>query len=304
MVAAAVAAARGADAIVLVLGLDQQLEAEQLDRFNVTLPDAQQTLFDAVAAATAGTGARLIVVLVHGGFLAIPGIAATADAIVDALYPGVRGGEAVADALFGAFSPGGKMPYSTYLPSYAAMFNFTNMSVAAPQTYVAANGSAATTPGGRTYRYYTGGDMIWPFGWGLSYTNFSLAWAGTPPPPALTLTPAAPTAVVEVELANVGSVAGDEVVQVYAEPQPGSFAARPPPFTPVRSLVAFARRSLAAGGRAALRFDLNATDAFALTAGDGSRAPINGGAFSLVVCTGPATPDVALRVAVQLQGWP
>jgi len=304
MVAAAVAAARGADAVVLVLGLDQQLEAEQLDRFNVTLPDAQQTLFDAVAAATAGTGARLIVVLVHGGFLAIPGIAATADAIVDALYPGVRGGEAVADALFGAFSPGGKMPYSTYLPSYAAMFNFTNMSVAAPQTYVAANGSAATTPGGRTYRYYTGGDMIWPFGWGLSYTNFSLAWAGTPPPPALTLTPAAPTAVVEVELANVGSVAGDEVVQVYAEPQPGSFAARPPPFTPVRSLVAFARRSLAAGGRAALRFDLNATDAFALTAGDGSRAPINGGAFSLVVCTGPATPDVALRVAVQLQGWP
>jgi hypothetical protein len=302
--AAAVAAARGADAAVLVLGLDQTQEREQLDRFNITLPHAQQELFDAVAAAVVGTPTRLVVVLVHGGMLAIPAVAARADAILDSLYPGVRGGEAVAGALFGAFSPGGKMPYTTYAPSYAAMYNFTNMSMAAPQTYLAPDGSARTTPGGRTYRYYTGGDEVWPCFFGLSYTNFSLAWAGGAPPAEFTLTPAAPNASVSVRLTNVGTLAGDEVVFVFAEPAAGSFAARPPPYLPTRSLVGFARRSLPAGGGAILTFELAAEDAFALTQGGGSRAPVNGGAFTLVVGTGPAQPHVALSVGAKLQGWP
>lgn len=304
MIAAAVAAARGADAAVLCLGLDQTQEREQLDRYNITLPAAQQALFDAVAAALEGSATRLIVVLVHGGMLAVPAIKARADAILDALYPGVRGGEAVADALFGAFSPGGKMPYTTYAPTYAAQYNFTNMSIAAPQAYIAEDGSEQMTPGGRTYRYYRGGDELWPFAFGLSYTNFTLAWAPPAPPATLTLTPAAPNASVAVVLANAGTLDGDEVVFLFAEPTPGSFAARPPPFTPVRSLVAFARRSLSAGGRATLTFDLTAVDAFALTQDDGSRAPIDGGAFTLVVSTGPAQPNISVAIAVRTVGWP
>ncbi len=302
--AAAVAAARGADAAVLVLGLDQSLEREQLDRYNISLPAAQQALFDAVADAVAGTRTKLVVVLVHGGMLAAPAIAARADAVLDALYPGVRGGEAVADALFGVFSPGGKMPYTTYAPAYAAMYNFTNMSIAAPQAYVAADGSARVTPGGRTYRYYAGGDELWPCFWGLSYTNFSLSWATPQPPAPLTLTPAAPNATLTVVLENVGARDGDEVVLLFAVPVAGTFGARPPPFLPARSLVGFARRSLAAGGRATLAFQVAAEDALALTQADGSRAPINGGAFSLAVGTGPAQPAVALSVEVRLQGWP
>jgi hypothetical protein len=240
--------------------------------------------------------------------LTIPSVAARAGAILDALYPGVRGGEAVADALFGAFSPGGKMPYTTYAPSYAGMYNFTNMSIAAPQAYVDANGAARVTPGGRTYRYYAGGDAggedpLWPCFWGLSYTNFSLAWAAPPQAP-LTLSPASPNATLTVVLTNVGGRDGDEVVLLFAEPVAGTFAAAPPPFLPRRSLVGFARRSLAAGARAEVSFVVAAPDALALTQADGSRAPVDGGVFRLVVGTGPAQPDVALAVEARLQGWP
>ena len=304
MLAAAVQAAQAADAVVLCLGLDQTLEREQLDRYNITLPASQQALFDAVGAALTGTLTPLIVVLVHGGALAVPEIKARADAILDALYPGVRGGEAIADALFGSFSPGGKTIYSTYAPSYASMFNFTNMSIAAPQSYVGADGRTQDTPGGRTYRYYAGGDELWPFGFGLSYTNFSLAWAQTPPPTAVTLTPAAPGLNVTVVLQNTGEVIGDEVVQLYAVPTAGSFAARPPPFTPLSSLVGFTRQSLAPGVRVELFFSLAAADAFALTQADGSRAPVDGGAFTLHIGTGPGQPQVGLDLPVRLQGWP
>jgi len=104
--AEAVAAAGAADAVVLVLGLDQTLEREQLDRFNMTLPDAQMQLFRALRAAGAGAGSKpLVVVLVHGGALAIAEVKAGSSAIIDALYPGVTGGSAVADAIFGLFSP-------------------------------------------------------------------------------------------------------------------------------------------------------------------------------------------------------
>ena len=79
---------------------------EQLDRFNMTLPDAQIQLFRALRAAGAGAGSKpLVVVLVHGGALAIAEVKAGSSAIIDALYPGVTGGSAVADAIFGLFSP-------------------------------------------------------------------------------------------------------------------------------------------------------------------------------------------------------
>lgn len=307
LLAQAVAAARGAEAVVLCLGLDQTLEREQLDRYNITLPAAQDELLLAVAGALEGSGTPLITVLVHGGFLAAVNVKARSSAIIDALYPGVRGGEALAGALFGAFSPGGKMPYTTYAPAYAAMYNFTSMDIARPQSYTdAATGRSASSPGGRTYRYYSGGDELWPFGWGLSYTNFSLAWGGGSPPmpPATTLTPASSTLQASIRLTNVGSMAGDEVVLVFAIPKPGTFAARQPPFVPLQSLVGFARASLQPGGSAVLAFNLSAQEAFALTQEDGSRAPIDGGQFTLRFGTGPAHMELALDVHVELQGWP
>jgi len=306
LLASAVAAAKTSDAVVLCLGLDQTLEREQLDRYTVTLPLAQQELFAAIASVLVEGGAPLLVVLVHGGFLAAREVKAGADALIDALYPGVRGGEAIADALFGAFSPGGKMPYTTYPPEYATMYNFTSMDIAAPQTYVDSQGRNATTPGGRTYRYYTGTDeleALWPFGWGLSYTRFSLDFSSSPPPTQVTLTPSSSSLSFTVNLTNVGACAGDEVVLLFAQPIPGTFSVRPPPFSPVRSLVGFSRASLLPGAHTSLSFNLSALEAFASTQEDGSRAPIDGGKFILNIGTGPAHPEVSLNLTVILLGW-
>jgi beta-glucosidase-like glycosyl hydrolase len=306
MLAAAVAAAQAADAVVAVLGLDQTLEREQLDRWNMTLPAAQQALFAALAAALAGTGKPLVVVLVHGGALAIPEVKAGADAIVDALYPGVTAGVPVADLLFGVYSPGGKLPYTVYDTDYQYAYNFSNMSLAAPQAYTdPATGEQRMSPGGRTYRYFEG-EPLWPFAFGLSYCNWTLAWsAGGAPPPSVTLSPAAAAVNFSVALAMAGAPAGvasgDEVVMVFVEPDRASLAPQPPPFVPLRSLVGFARRSLAPGGAAAdAGFSLEAADAFALTSADGSRAPLDGARFVVRVCLGPGRGgDLTFNVTLQ-----
>ena len=262
MLAAAAAAASAADATVLVLGLDQTLEREQLDRYdNISLPAAQAALLDAVAAAAR----TLIVVLVHGGALDVATLAGGADAMLDALYPGVTGGAAVADALFGAYNPGGKLPYTVYVDSeYSPLYNFTSMAIAAPQ---------GNSTGGRTYRYHTGSPTF-PFGFGLSYTDFSLAWASPPPAPAI-LSPAAPNLTLSVSVRNIGDVAGDEVPQLYVAATRGSCAPTAPTYIPLRSLRGFERVSLAPGDDATVEFGLRAADDLRLTRDDGSQAVLN-----------------------------
>ena len=302
LLAAAVASAAAADAVVLVLGLDQSLEREQLDRYNTTLPPAQSELFAAVAAAAAATGAPLCVVLIHGGAIAVPEIKATAPAILDAFYPGPQGGAAVADALFGAYNPGGKLASTVYDAPYAAQYNFTNMSIAAPQTMP----GGGLTPGGRTYRYYTG-TPLWPFGHGLSYTSFKLAWgAGGPPAggaPLVTLTPGAPLLNLSVAVANTGALDGDEVVQLYFAPVAGTFdpPSDAPPYLPARQLAGFQRVHVPAGGAAAqLALVLDASEELALASADGTRA-VRNARYRVTLERGFGAE---LAVDVQLAGWP
>jgi hypothetical protein len=203
-VAAAVAAvtAPGVARVVLCLGVGQGQEAEQRDRFNITLPWAQQQLFSAVTAALADSGAAappLAVVLVHGGALTVPEVKASGAGVIDAFYPGPAGGGAIADALFGVYNPGGKLPYTVYDVPYQDV-DFLDMRIAQL---------------GRTYRYHTpespGGATLWPFGFGLSYTSFSTAYTGG----AVNLSPAAPTITLAVRITNTGAADGDEVLQVY-----------------------------------------------------------------------------------------
>lgn len=284
LLAAAVAAARAADVVVAVLGLDQSLEREQLDRFNMSLPAAQEELFAALFGVVAETGARLVVVLVHGGALAIPEVKAGASAIVDALYAGVTAGAAVADALFGVFSPGGKLPYTVYDRDYQSMYNFTNMSIAEPQNYTdAVSGEARTSPGGRTYRYFKG-NVLWPFGFGLSYNTWTLGWSAAPANNS-SVDPLGNVSFA-VSLTNEGAVQGDEVVELFVEPDASSLSPLPP-FVPLQSMVGFARRSLAPGATATIQFTLAAADAFAVTAADGTRAVPSGARFTVRVCLGP-----------------
>jgi hypothetical protein len=288
LLAQAVAAAQSAAAVVLVLGLDQSIEREQLDRWNITLPHAQMQLYEAVQAAASGK--PLIVVLVHGGAVAIPEIAASAHAIVEAFYPGVTGGSAIADVLFGAYNPGGKLPYTIYPKQYQQQYNFTSMDIAAARPAgghwqersttawalqpEGEKARAGDSPVGRTYRYYTG-QPLWPFGFGLSYTTFSLAWAAPAPPPIVPLGLTTAPFNFSISVSNTGSMPGDEVVQLYFTPVPGSFGAAEPPFLPIRQLFNFQRVPVPVGCAVTLPFSVSASD-LTLTGADGTRAPLPG----------------------------
>jgi beta-glucosidase len=223
MVRNAVKAANEADAVVLVLGLSQRLEGEEMsikidgflggDRTSLDLPQVQQKLFDAVTA----TGKPVIVVLMNGGALSVNDIQAKAAAMVLAGYPGQQGGNAVADVLFGDYNPAGRLPV-TYYKSVDQIPAFEN--------YVMK---------GRTYRYFTQ-EPLFPFGYGLSYTTFAYsnlvltekAVAGSEIP-------------VKVTVTNTGKVAGDEVVELYLTDEKASTP------RPIRQLEGYTRVNLKPG---------------------------------------------------------
>ncbi|KAK7269621.1 hypothetical protein RIF29_22354 [Crotalaria pallida] len=165
----AIDAARQADATVLVMGLDQSIEAETVDRKGLLLPGLQQDLVSKVAAASKGP---TILVLMSGGPVDItfakndPKI----KGILWAGYPGQAGGAAIADILFGTANPGAKLPMTWYPQRYLENLPMTNMAMRSSQS--------KRYPG-RTYRFYNG-PVVYPFGYGLSYTHFIHTIASAP----------------------------------------------------------------------------------------------------------------------------
>jgi beta-glucosidase len=194
----AVAAAKSADAIVYVGGLDPALEGEDLhvhydgfhggDRTQIELPPVQIQLLKALHA----TGKPVVFVNCSGAAVAMPWVAKNIPVILQAWYPGQAGGTAVAGILFGDDTPSGKLPV-TFYRSTEDLPPFTSYSMS-----------------NRTYRYFSG-KPLFAFGHGLSYTRFQYKLA------SLDRTDAAPNETVRVSLqvANTGECDGSEVVQVY-----------------------------------------------------------------------------------------
>ncbi|KAF5752154.1 putative beta-D-xylosidase [Tripterygium wilfordii] len=168
LIGAAEAAARQADATVLVVGLDQSIEAEFKDRVGILLPGHQQELVSRVARASRGP---TILVLMCGGPVDVS--FAKNDPKIGAIlwvgYPGQAGGTAIADVLFGTSNPGGKLPMTWYPQEYLARVPMTNMAMRPFGGYP-----------GRTYRFYKG-PVVFPFGYGLSYTSFTHSLVQGPP---------------------------------------------------------------------------------------------------------------------------
>lgn len=161
LLGAAVQTAGNADATVLIVGGDQTLEKESLDRMDLLLPGQQQQLISQVAAASKGP---VILVIMSGGPFDIS-FAKDNNKISGILwvgYPGQAGGAAIADVIFGAYNPGGRLPVTWYPQDFAAKIPMTNMNM---------RPDPATGYPGRTYRFYTG-KTVYMFGDGLSYTNF------------------------------------------------------------------------------------------------------------------------------------
>lgn len=229
----AVKAASEADAVVLVLGLSQRLEGEEMpiktegflggDRTNLNLPAVQEMLLDAVTA----TGKPVIVILTNGGALSVNKAQEKAAAILLAGYGGQQGGNAVADALFGDYNPAGRLPV-TYYKSIDQIPAFENYDMA-----------------GKTYRFFTQ-EPLYPFGYGLSYTTFSYSNI-TFPASAV----AGEAVTIKVTVTNTGKLAGDEVVQLYITDEKASTA------RPVRQLEGFERISLKPGESRDVEFTLS-----------------------------------------------
>lgn len=155
-------AAAAVDAVVVVVGLDQSIEREGLDRVNLTLPGFQEKLVMDVADATNGS---LILVIMSAGPIDVSFARNNSKigAILWVGYPGQAGGDAIAQVIFGDYNPGGRSPFTWYPQEYANQVPMTDMNMRANAT--------ANFPG-RTYRFYNG-KPIYEFGHGLSYSTFS-----------------------------------------------------------------------------------------------------------------------------------
>lgn len=251
--AAAVAAAKAADAVVYTLGLtyeggsDARDEREGHDRSDLTLyPGALELLRRLRAAAP---GKPLVAVLVHGGPVVVREVLRVADAVVDAHYPGMQGGAGLADVLFGAVSPAGRLS-STYYASNDAL-TWPGVSDAAYDFYDAAGKGA-------TYRYLkdpsrAGGSVDLPFGFGLSYTTFSYGEASVS---ASSVGPCG-SVDVTVQVRNDGDVDSDEVVQLYVTSQPDWAGGRA-----TVALADFDRVAIPAGAARTVRLTVKADDRF------------------------------------------
>lgn len=221
-VQAAVEHARSADAVILALGEYQGISGESFDRQSLDLPGNQETLLEQVTA----TGKPVVLVLENGRPLTIGWAAQHVPAILEAWYPGEFGGQAVAEVLFGDVNPGGKLTI-TFPRTVGQLPDFYNFDPSKTTKYV---------DGDRT--------PLFPFGYGLSYTSF--AYSG------LTVKTPAPGSkddvVVTVDVTNTGSLAGDEVAQLYVHHDVSSVE------TPDRALAEFRRVHLAAGEKKTVEF--------------------------------------------------
>ncbi len=278
--AKAVGLAADADVAVMVMGLSQQLEGEEGqeegnppgvfslgDRTSIDMPGEQEALLKAVAA----TGTPIVLVLLNGSALAVNWADKNVSAILEAWYPGQAGGRAVAEVLFGNTNPGGRLPV-TFYRSEEDLPPFEDYAMQ-----------------GRTYRYFEG-EVLYPFGYGLSFTTFSYR--------DLTLScdhlPASEPLVVSCIVRNDGDRAGDEVVQVYVRDEEASLP------VPRHNLVGFKRLHLAPGREERVEFKIQPKQ-FAF-ADDKGRWILEPGRFSIFVGGGqPGTVDV-LKAVVSLVG--
>jgi beta-glucosidase len=236
----AVAAAKDADQVVLALGETREMSAEAAARTTIDLPGRQQELLEAVQEAAGGK--PVAVVLFNGRPLTLSSVDATAPAILEAWFPGVEAGNAAADVLFGDVNPSGKLPvtFPRTLGQVPIYYNHepTGRPCDATQKYTS------------RYRDLNACDPLYEFGFGLSYTTFSVSDF------AIDRTRVGRNGQVHATMTvtNTGTRAGTDVAQLYLHDPVASIS------QPVRRLRGFERVSLDPGESQTVGFTIDRSD--------------------------------------------
>lgn len=263
---------RQSDIIVYVGGISARVEGEEMpvvidgfnkgDRTDMKLPKAQLDLLKELHA----TGKPVVFVVTSGSAMALNWEKENLPAILNVWYPGQAGGEAVADILFGAYNPSGKLPV-TFYKSVDDLPPFEDYRMK-----------------GRTYRYFSG-EVLYPFGYGLSYTNFSFS----KPELSSNAIGIDEKVQVKVKVGNVGDFDGETVVQLYVKDTEASVV------RPIKSLKHFKKMYLAKGTSTEVNFELSPND---LSVFDDEGQPfVEKGNFDIFVGEDSSTENkVALEV--------
>ena len=217
-----------ADAIIFVGGISPTEEGEGHERTTIELPAVQQRFLKAMKE----TGKPVVFVSCSGSCIGFEQADPYYDALLQAWYSGQEGGTAVADIIFGDVNPSGKLPV-TFYKSTAQLPEMTDYNME-----------------GRTYRYFKG-EPMYAFGYGMSYTDFTFGKAKL----SKTSVKKGQGVDITVPVTNSGSMAGDEVVQIYVKSLDN-------PEAPIKSLKAYSRVSIAPGKTARVKLSL-VPDSFA-----------------------------------------
>ena len=256
---------KGIDKVIFVGGISPALEGEEMpvniegfkggDRTNIELPAVQRNFLKALKDA----GKKVIFVCCSGSCIALEPETKTCDAILQVWYPGQEGGTAVADVLFGDVNPSGKLPV-TFYKSSNQLPDYEDYSMK-----------------GRTYRYFN--DALFPFGYGLSYTNFEIkngklemrnGGNGT----------------LTVDVTNTGKRDGDEIVQLYIRNLQDAEG-------PLKSLRAFQRVSVKAGQTKTVTLELT-PESFEFWDPTTNTMRVKSGSYELLY--GNSSDDKALKI--------
>jgi beta-glucosidase len=259
-----VALARRSDVAIVVAGVE---EGEFRDRALLSLPGRQEDLIRRVAAA----GKPVVVVLVGGSAITMSSWQSAAAAVLDVWYPGEQGGHAVADVLFGAVDPAGRLPVTFPVSEGQLPLYYDHKPTGRGDDYVDLTGMP-----------------LFPFGFGLSYTTFEYSTLSIEP---ATIAPSG-SATVTCTVRNTGTRAGDEVVQLYIRDVLASVA------RPVMELEGFSRVPLAPGESKTVTFTLG-PDELRMLDRD-MHWIVEPGAFRVMI--GASSKDIRLRGELSVKG--
>ncbi len=214
--------AKNSDVAIVVVGTDESVEKEGVDRASLSLPGDQEELIKAVFRANP----RTVVVMQNGSALAVNWANDNVPAIVETWYNGEEGGNALADVLFGDYNPAGRLPL-TFYQSAEQLPSISDYDIRKGRTYMYPK---YTNEQGQT----VAPEVLYPFGYGLSYTQFSYSNLKVFPEQ----TGENGSVTVKVDVENTGKLFGDEVVQVYVTDEKANVD------RPEKQLAGFERVSL------------------------------------------------------------